>query len=777
MIKNLIKACALTAGLLLTSMAAKADIADGKFSTNQIFDVQYYWSGTTLNASSFIAPYDQNFSHPTVAAGDYFQFFNSTTNPGTYGLGLYTSGGALKQVVHDTGTLQAIGPGALFYIGSGFFGTVISTGAGYSYGQNASFTNMNTSPSSSDFTSYTWASTTPLAAGQTASAPAPTPAPVTPNYVSVNSTVTNVYATSANSPTAEKATKALDLTSSTKYLNFDRTNSGFTIQLPAGKAVSALRFTTANDFEPRDPSKFTLKGSNDGVNWTDITVDQAITLSSSRQTTSSDVTFTNTTPYVYYYITFSSIKAIDTYGSIAGCQAALGTLACDSVQIGDVNFLTDSNNTATSADAGNGTIVNPGTVQVAGTPQTSNGATTPTGPGVSTSVRSPSGAAVAGTPVITRGATVVTTSTGYASANNGKTVDVTRTIVTTRTTPINTTTPWVTPILVTVTTVTPVTTTVTTTPVTYIKDANGVILNTIYGTPVTTTTSTNQTTTSTSTSSDTTFISANTMEVLTSSASSTKSASSAGITDAMKDARTNPFIVDALSTKDGAWVSPSASRTTTTGRMNAKTISGGWQQTGEATAGFAFSATNSDSAGYVNNRTTGESYSAVLYALSKQDYAWIKGTVGMSKGVYTSSVTIPEFGLSGRSKAAQTNTYADLTVYAADTLWGFRPLVGATLVRSSISNAWDTNLLLATAPAAKTTMQVNPYVGLRYDFNDNIAIEARDTQTRDFGNVKSIKGIVKEKLTDDISVNASISYAKGNRYTNTTGMVGLDWRF
>jgi hypothetical protein len=774
-IKNLIKACALTAGLLLTSVAAKADIADGKFSTNQIFDVQYYWSGTTLNASNFIAPYDANFRHPTVAAGDYFQFFNSTTNPGTYGLGLYTSAGALKQVVHNTGTLQAIGPGALFYIGSGFFGTVISTGAGYAYGQSGTFTNMNTSPSAGDFTGYTWASTTPLAAGQTAGAPVTPPAP---SYVSVNSTVTNVYATSANSPALEKAVKALDLTSSTKYLNFDRTNSGFTVQLPAGKAVSALRFTTANDFEPRDPSKFTLKGSNDGVNWTDIVTNQAITLSSGRQTTGSDVTFTNTTPYVYYYITFTSIKAIDTYGSVAGCQAALGTLSCDSVQIGDVNFLTDSSNTATSANTGNGTIVNPGTVQVAGTPQTSTGATTPTGPGTSTSVRTPSGAAVAGTPVITRGTTVVTTSTGYTSANNGNTVDVTRTIVTTRTTPVNTNTPWVRPILVTVTTVTPVTTTVTTTPVTYIKDSNGVILNTIYGTPVTTTTATNQTTTSTSTSSDTSIISASTMEVLSSSASSTKSASAAGISDVMKDARTNPFIVDALSTKDGAWITPTFSRTTTTGRMNAKTMSGGWQQSADGnTGGFAFSATNSDSAGYINSRTTGESYSAVVYAMTKQDYVWLKGTVGASKGVYNSTVGIPEFGLSGKSKAAQTNTYADVTVYAADDLWGFRPFVGATLVRSSITDAWNTSPLLATAPAAKTTVQANPYVGLRYDVNDNIAIEARDTQTRDLGNVKSIKATVRQQIIDDVSINASISYARGHNYTNTTGMVGLDWRF
>ena len=48
----------LFAAMALFSFASvsKADISDGQFSTNQIFDVQYYWSGNTLNASSFIAP-------------------------------------------------------------------------------------------------------------------------------------------------------------------------------------------------------------------------------------------------------------------------------------------------------------------------------------------------------------------------------------------------------------------------------------------------------------------------------------------------------------------------------------------------------------------------------------------------------------------------------------------------------------------------------------------------------------------------------------------------
>jgi hypothetical protein len=212
--------------------------------------------------------------------------------------------------------------------------------------------------------------------------------------------------------------------------------------------------------------------------------------------------------------------------------------------------------------------------------------------------------------------------------------------------------------------------------------------------------------------------------------------------------------------------------------MNSKSIQGGWQQTAENnTSGFAFSATNSESAGFVNTRTSGDTYAGAIYLLSKQDYVWVKGTVGMSKGVYTSSVSLSDIGFGGVSKAAQTNTYADLTVYGADKFWGFRPLIGATIVRSSVTNAWDSNPLLSTAPSARTTIQANPYAGLRYEFNDNIAVEGRTTQTKDFGNVKSIKATVKEKLTDDISVNASVSYAKGHNYTNTTGMIGLDWRF
>ena len=104
---------------------AFAAITDGKFGINQIFDVQYNWSGTTLNASNFIAPYNKNFQTVTATSGQYFQFFDSTTNPGKHGLKLMNSNGTLAQVVHDYGDITALGNGAIFYLGSGWLGNVI----------------------------------------------------------------------------------------------------------------------------------------------------------------------------------------------------------------------------------------------------------------------------------------------------------------------------------------------------------------------------------------------------------------------------------------------------------------------------------------------------------------------------------------------------------------------------------------------------------------------------------------------------------------------------
>jgi hypothetical protein len=178
--------------LLLCSNAFGA-ITDGKFGINQIFDVQYWWNGTTLNASNFIAPYNKNFQTVTTTTGQYFQFFASTTNPGKYGLKLMNSNGTQHSIVHDYGDITALGSGAIFYIGSGFFGNVITTSKGYNYGASAQFTNMDTSVTSSDLNNYTFSSSTPLGAGETAGSSSPT--------VTSTSTTNNVSTSSASSNT------------------------------------------------------------------------------------------------------------------------------------------------------------------------------------------------------------------------------------------------------------------------------------------------------------------------------------------------------------------------------------------------------------------------------------------------------------------------------------------------------------------------------------------------------------------------------------------------
>ena len=330
--------------LMFVCSNAFAAITDGKFGINQIFDVQYNWSGTTLNASNFIAPYNKNFQTVTVTSGQYFQFFASTTNPGTYGLKLMNSNGTQHSIVHDTGDITALGNGAIFYIGSGFFGNVITTAQGYNYGASASFANMDTDVTSNDLNSYTYASTTPLAAGQTAAPPAPTT-----NWQPIRTTtspvlISNIYPTSYNSPSNETAVNAFDGNVGTKYLNFDKQNAGVTVKLTQGRVVQKFTLTTANDSPERDPASYKLYGSNDGVNWT-LIKEGPLSLSDGRFAVSGEIAVNNTNAYVYYFMLFPSVK----------------NNSGNSVQIAEVTYYYDLNDGVTSTDTGTGgTPSNPG---------------------------------------------------------------------------------------------------------------------------------------------------------------------------------------------------------------------------------------------------------------------------------------------------------------------------------------------------------------------------------------------------------------------------------
>ena len=194
--------------------------------------------------------------------------------------------------------------------------------------------------------------------GATAGSPPPPPSPVpTAIYnqgISTGTYIINHYPTSNNSPAGEGAANAFDNNPNTKYLNFDKQNAGVTVKLNAGRVVNAFTITTANDFSGRDPTSYKLYGSNDGSTWTLIQQGN-LDLSENRFAVSSEITVTNTNAYVYYYIFFPTTKAGE------GCG-----LDCDSMQIAEITFYYDANNTTTSTSTGTA-VSNPGSLCCGGT--------------------------------------------------------------------------------------------------------------------------------------------------------------------------------------------------------------------------------------------------------------------------------------------------------------------------------------------------------------------------------------------------------------------------
>jgi hypothetical protein len=722
----------LTALLLsIGAFSAHADITDGHFGLNQIFDVQYYWSGTTLNASNFIAPYDMNFTHPTLTTGQYFAFFPSTTNPGTYGLGVYNANGTLASVAHDTGTLQAIGPDALFYIGSGFFGTVITTSAGYANGSSASFTNMDTSVSASDTSSYTWASTTPLSAGQTASSggsstPSPSPSPT----AVTSSIITTVTPTSNNSPAGEGASKAVDGSSGSKYLNFDRANAGFTITLNQGKVIDGIKFTTANDFVPRDPTKFTLYGSNDGVTWTQITANQSTTLEniSGRYTQTSLVTIANTNAYVYYFITFPSIKAIDQYGSVAGCQAALGNLACDSVQVGEVTYYYDSNNTTTSVASGSGTIANPGTP---GSVSNMTPTVVSTAPGTDIVTTSVSNGATTSTTTVTTGTTSSVSVVTDTRDRQTKVLNINRNITVTDTTPVTTT----------VTQTTPVTTTTTTTPVTVTTYSDGTTTTT-NGTPVVTTSVTNNVVTTSTTVNDVQVTSTDTVystridqfDVL---AESNARENALLVSDPLVRHR----VYDSEIKLVGANVNERTAFDMSASSSGTNTVDGYQSTANRYSLGIAhlvktdlmigarFNQVNLNMSG---NDSTGSLYKNAinLYALWTRNDWLVKGDVGYAKNKFNTTHALPDLNLSNSASAAGDDVWAQVRLYTPAKK-GFRLFAGARKEQNRRDYAIDSGSALSAVDyAAVNKITDTTEAGLRFDHyvNDKMSLYAEYSQ-------------------------------------------------
>ena len=122
----------------------------------------------------------------------------------------------------------------------------------------------------------------------------------------VLSTKDAITPSSSNTPAAEKWPNVLDGNSATKYLNFDKLNTGFTVTPAAGATIiSGISITTANDSPERDPLTYQIWGSNDGV-FFELVASGTFNITATRFASSS-YSFANTNPYTSYKVVFPTV--------------------------------------------------------------------------------------------------------------------------------------------------------------------------------------------------------------------------------------------------------------------------------------------------------------------------------------------------------------------------------------------------------------------------------------------------------------------------------------
>jgi hypothetical protein len=155
-----------------TSSSATASVTslkDCAFGPAQVFDVQYNFSGGNLNISGITRPYGNvngQLSASDWTTGYYMKFVDSVSNPGTLALERFNAQGVSQGLVSTYGNFRAYGEDFVFFLGGGFYGTVITTGAGFEYGSSAVLAVTEENPSVETITAYTNCLTTPLAAGE-----------------------------------------------------------------------------------------------------------------------------------------------------------------------------------------------------------------------------------------------------------------------------------------------------------------------------------------------------------------------------------------------------------------------------------------------------------------------------------------------------------------------------------------------------------------------------------------------------------------------------------
>ncbi len=132
-----------------------------------------------------------------------------------------------------------------------------------------------------------------------------------------------VVGSSTNFPAGEPPAGAIDNTANTKYLNFDRTNTGFTVTPTGTGVVRSLAIVTANDAPTRDPMSFTLEGSNNGIDFSPIA--SGALNSPTTRFSLAQANFANSNTFTQYRVIFPTIRNAVTANSMQVGEVQLNT--------------------------------------------------------------------------------------------------------------------------------------------------------------------------------------------------------------------------------------------------------------------------------------------------------------------------------------------------------------------------------------------------------------------------------------------------------------------
>jgi hypothetical protein len=257
---------------LLFATSVQAGVLDLRLKVDQIFDVQWNISGGNLNASGFNYIYSSvNYDTQTNSArrwtaaqtadagsnNRYIAFFNSTTNPGTYGMAVYNSDGSVYKIINNTGSFRALASGAIFYNGNGMWGTLITTEAGYSLGSSGSWAVTVNYPTNADLDAYVAPA---YSSDQKTTPPPPAPTPV------YSSSITTTQQNRINSALSSGQGKTIDATIQGDNNDIFITQAGGAHYLQLGVTGNTNTVTTSqSSITSRHYAETNIIGNNNNV--------------------------------------------------------------------------------------------------------------------------------------------------------------------------------------------------------------------------------------------------------------------------------------------------------------------------------------------------------------------------------------------------------------------------------------------------------------------------------------------------------------------------------